>query len=56
MDYVRRLIEEAAVVVAPGNGFGPAGEGYFRIAFTLPDERLAEAMQRIEAFHSNASV
>jgi aspartate/methionine/tyrosine aminotransferase len=24
---------------------------YFRIAFTLPDDRLAEAMRRIERFH-----
>jgi LL-diaminopimelate aminotransferase len=40
------------VAVTPGPGFGPRGEGYFRIAFTLPDERLAEAMGRIEAFHA----
>jgi LL-diaminopimelate aminotransferase len=40
------------VVVTPGSGFGTFGEGYFRIAFTLSDERLAEAMHRLEQFHS----
>jgi LL-diaminopimelate aminotransferase len=52
MEYVKRLIEEVAVVVTPGPGFGPLGEGYFRIAFTLPDDRLNEALQRIGDFHA----
>lgn len=38
---------ERGVVVTPGNGFGKAGEGYFRIALTVPEERLKEALKRI---------
>ncbi|MDQ1335063.1 MAG: LL-diaminopimelate aminotransferase [Thermodesulfobacteriota bacterium] len=43
-----RLLEEAGVVVTPGNGFGGPGEGYFRIALTQKKERLAEALERLK--------
>jgi LL-diaminopimelate aminotransferase len=43
-----RLLEEAGVVVTPGNGFGEPGEGYFRIALTQTKERLAEALDRVK--------
>lgn len=43
-----KLLEEMNLVVTPGNGFGPYGEGYFRISLTVPDERIQEAVQRIE--------
>ncbi len=46
--FVGRLIEEAGIVCTPGNGFGDAGEGYFRISLTVPIERLVEAAKRIE--------
>ena len=42
-----RLLEDAGVVVTPGNGFGEPGEGYFRIALTQTRQRLAEAVERI---------
>lgn len=41
------LLRECHVVVAPGRGFGPAGEGYVRISLTVEPERLSEAAQRI---------
>jgi len=41
------LLEQAGVVVTPGNGFGDAGEGYFRISLTVPEARLQEAGERI---------
>ncbi len=42
-----RILEEADVVMTPGNGFGAAGEGYVRAALTVGEERLAEAVERI---------
>jgi aspartate/methionine/tyrosine aminotransferase len=33
--------------VAPGSGYGAHGEGYVRFSLTVPDDRLAEAMDRI---------
>ncbi|MFH1292731.1 MAG: LL-diaminopimelate aminotransferase [Pseudomonadota bacterium] len=49
-DLTERLLEDAGLVVTPGNGFGEPGEGYFRIALTQKRERLAEAVQRLKAF------
>jgi LL-diaminopimelate aminotransferase len=37
------------VVVSPGNAYGPSGEGYVRLSLTVPDDRLQEAVSRIEA-------
>jgi LL-diaminopimelate aminotransferase len=45
--FARRLLEDAGVVVTPGAGFGPHGEGYFRAALTVDEARLAEALERI---------
>jgi LL-diaminopimelate aminotransferase len=45
--YCEHVLEQAAVVVSPGAAYGPSGEGWFRIALTTPDERLAEAVQRL---------
>ncbi|MBI4259788.1 MAG: LL-diaminopimelate aminotransferase [Actinobacteria bacterium] len=41
------LLDRAGVVVAPGRGYGPSGEGHVRISLTVPDDRLEEAMGRI---------
>ena len=41
------LLEEAAIVVAPGTGYGPSGEGYVRFSLTVPDERLEEGVERL---------
>jgi LL-diaminopimelate aminotransferase len=35
------------VVISPGAIYGAAGEGWFRISLTTPDERLLEAVQRL---------
>jgi LL-diaminopimelate aminotransferase len=43
------LLAKAGVVVTPGNGFGAAGEGFARIAFTVSVDRIREAMDRIRS-------
>ncbi len=48
-EFVSKLLDEAGIVCTPGNGFGDAGEGYFRISLTLPTDRLVEAAKRIES-------
>jgi LL-diaminopimelate aminotransferase len=47
--YAEHVLEEAAVVITPGSVYGPAGEGWFRISLTTPDERIAEAVERLGA-------
>ncbi len=46
-EFAGRLLDDAAVVVSPGTGYGPSGEGYVRISLTVADHRLEEAMARI---------
>jgi LL-diaminopimelate aminotransferase len=46
-EFCELLLERAAVVVSPGTGYGAGGEGYARISLTVPDDRLAEAMDRM---------
>jgi LL-diaminopimelate aminotransferase len=41
------LLDEAAIVVAPGTGYGPGGEGFVRFSLTLADERLEEGVERL---------
>jgi LL-diaminopimelate aminotransferase len=45
--FAELVLEEAAVVVSPGSMYGPSGEGFFRISLTTPDERIAEAVERM---------
>lgn len=46
-DFARLALEEGGVVVLPGSGFGPAGEGFFRIALTVRADRLQQAAERL---------
>ncbi len=48
VQFATRLLDEAGVVVTPGVGYGPSGEGYVRLSLTLPDERLEEGVRRLE--------
>ena len=41
------LLEKANVVGTPGSGFGPSGEGYFRLTAFGTYENTIEAMERI---------
>jgi len=45
--YCEHVLEQAAVVLSPGAIYGPAGEGWFRISLTTPDDRLLEAVSRL---------
>jgi LL-diaminopimelate aminotransferase len=45
--YCEHVLERAAVVISPGSAYGPSGEGWFRISLTTPDDRLAEAVERL---------
>jgi LL-diaminopimelate aminotransferase len=46
-DFFDRLLSRAHVVGTPGSGFGPSGEGYFRISAFNSRENVDEAIRRI---------
>ncbi|MDD5465477.1 MAG: LL-diaminopimelate aminotransferase [Candidatus Omnitrophica bacterium] len=48
IDFAGRLLKDADIVATPGVGFGKYGEGYIRMALTVPKERIEEALERIE--------
>jgi LL-diaminopimelate aminotransferase len=45
-DFFDRLLKEADVIGTPGVGFGPAGEGYFRLTAFATPENVREALDR----------
>ena len=46
-DFLDILLEKYQIVGTPGSGFGPCGEGYFRLTAFGNQEKTKEAMQRI---------
>lgn len=48
LEFSELLIREQGVAVSPGSGFGEYGEGYMRFALVEPEERMQEALNRIE--------
>ena len=47
-EFAFDLLGRTGVAVTPGTNFGARGEGYVRIALTVPDARLDEAVARME--------
>ena len=47
-EFFDMLLNKVQVVGTPGSGFGPAGEGFFRLTAFGSAERTAEALQRIK--------
>jgi aminotransferase len=48
--FCLRLLEETGIMISPGTIFGsPDGERYVRMSLLVPDERMAEALERMEA-------
>lgn len=47
-DFFDRLLKEAGVVGTPGSGFGPSGEGYFRLTAFGTKENTQKAIDKIK--------
>jgi LL-diaminopimelate aminotransferase len=48
LDWSLRLLDEADVIVAPGSFFGPAGEGYVRMAMVPTVEECERAVEALD--------
>jgi len=46
--FAEDVLEKCGVIITPGNGYGSYGEGYFRATLTVPEDRMAEAMERMK--------
>jgi LL-diaminopimelate aminotransferase len=47
LQFTTEVLESTGIVVAPGSGFGRAGEGYVRIALCVDEARCREAAERM---------
>ena len=50
LEFSMQMVEKARVVVAPGVGFGPMGEGHVRFSLIEGEKRLREAAERVGEF------
>ena len=48
-EFFDKLLEEKNIVGTPGSGFGPSGEGYFRLTAFGSLENTMEAIERIKS-------
>jgi LL-diaminopimelate aminotransferase len=45
--FAAAVLDQVGVVITPGVGFGPHGEGWFRLSVTAPEARLDAALERL---------
>jgi len=48
ISFAARLLNDADIVVTPGVGFGLYGQGYLRMALTVSESRIKEALGRLK--------
>ncbi len=49
-DLVMRILENTSVVTAHGSAFGKYGEGFLRLCYAVSEERIEEALQRLDKY------
>lgn len=55
-EFCNRLIDEAGLVVIPGDAFGDYGEGYIRMSFAVSDETITEGLNRLDMFMNKLNI
>ena len=50
LEFAKKLVQDALVVVSPGIGFGPMGEGFVRFALVENEHRIRQATRAIGHF------
>ena len=46
-EFTALLLDEANIVVTPGNGYGQYGEGYIRLSLTIGDDDMEQGLARL---------
>ena len=49
-EFTALLLDEANIVVTPGNGYGQYGEGYIRLSLTIDDDTMEAGLARLAAW------
>lgn len=48
VSFSTHVLDKAGVFFTPGVAYGPSGEGYVRLSLTQPDDRIREAVGRLQ--------
>lgn len=48
--FTKNMLEKIDLIVTPGVGFGPSGEGFIRIALTVSEDKIKKALERIKGW------
>jgi aminotransferase len=48
--FATKLLEQEKMLVIPGVGFGPGGEGFVRLCYATNDENIQDGVQRLARF------
>lgn len=48
VQFCGEVLDKCGIIIVPGNGYGPTGEGYFRAAITVEEKRIKEAISRLK--------
>lgn len=51
-EYATELLENTGVVVTPGNGYGPSGEGFIRLSLTISDAGLVKGISKLSKLNN----
>jgi len=54
-DFAMRLLEKHHIAVMPGESFGTAASGHIRLALTVDDVRLSQALKTLVDFTNSFS-
>jgi len=52
VEFSDALLDRVNVVVTPGTGYGPGGEGYIRLSLTIPDILLEKGLNRLAEWNN----
>jgi LL-diaminopimelate aminotransferase len=50
MEFADDLLEQSGVVVTPGIGYGPNGEGYIRLSLTISETNLEKGLAKLASW------
>jgi LL-diaminopimelate aminotransferase len=55
-EFAGDFLDQVNVVVTPGAGYGPGGEGYFRLSLTIPDALLEKGLTRLKEWKNKKKI
>lgn len=54
--FIDKLLYDKHLFVTPGTVFGPHGEGYIRFSLCVPEDKIKEALGRLEPLRVNSKI